>query len=134
MRCSPAARPATPPEAWTLGARLTAKLLVTGLIRSAESAGGQAMVLARGDETAGAILLITMEKGEIRAILERAIAPDGRYKWVRAGPANSGNLPINQAAVDEYIGRRRRSDPDIWVVELNIADAERFAAETTGDD
>jgi len=26
--------------------------------------------------------------------------------------------------------RRRRNDPDLWVVELDIAQAERFAAET----
>ncbi|PHK02659.1 hypothetical protein VF08_18145 [Nostoc linckia z8] len=28
-------------------------------------------------------------------------------------------------------GRRRAQDPDLWLIELDIADAERFAAETS---
>ena len=33
-------------------------------------------------------------------------------------------------AVSDYWQRRRSRDPDLWVVELDIASAERFAAET----
>ncbi|HWV11973.1 MAG TPA: DUF1491 family protein, partial [Sphingobium sp.] len=33
-------------------------------------------------------------------------------------------------SLNQYLARRRRSDPDLWVIELDIADAERFAAET----
>jgi hypothetical protein len=29
-----------------------------------------------------------------------------------------------------YWRRRRERDPDLWVIELDIAEAERFAAET----
>jgi hypothetical protein len=35
-------------------------------------------------------------------------------------------------ALDHYIARRRRSDPDLWVIELDVAEAERFAVETLG--
>jgi hypothetical protein len=33
-------------------------------------------------------------------------------------------------AVSDYWQRRRSRDPDLWVLELDIAAAERFAAET----
>ena len=33
-------------------------------------------------------------------------------------------------AVTDYRRRRRSRDPDLWVIELDIAGAERFAAET----
>ncbi|WP_333929024.1 DUF1491 family protein [Sphingomonas sp. LR55] len=36
--------------------------------------------------------------------------------------------------LDGYWRRRRARDPDLWVVEVDIAAAERFAAETILDD
>ena len=45
---------------------------------------------------------------------------------VRTGPADDSDP---QTLMD-YVERRRRNDPDLWVVELDILDAERFAAET----
>jgi len=36
----------------------------------------------------------------------------------------------DEATASDYWRRRRASDSDLWVVELDIADAERFAAET----
>jgi len=32
--------------------------------------------------------------------------------------------------ISDYISRRKRADPDLWLVELDIAEGERFAAET----
>jgi hypothetical protein len=37
-------------------------------------------------------------------------------------------------AVQGWIDRARRIDPDLWVVELDIPDAARFVAETLGRD
>jgi hypothetical protein len=33
------------------------------------------------------------------------------------------------AEIDQYIERRRRADPDIWIVELDVAEGQRLAAE-----
>ncbi len=41
-------------------------------------------------------------------------------------------VPRGGKSLTERIARRRQSDPDLWVIELDIADAERFAAETIG--
>ena len=46
----------------------------------------------------------------------------GNRAWV---PLISGP----EAEVDAAIIRQRQFDPDLWVIELDIADAERFAAE-----
>ena len=50
---------------------------------------------------------------------------DDAYQWTDV---------VNQDAADEEeidgaIARRRRFDPDLWVVELDIPSPERFAAE-----
>jgi hypothetical protein len=80
-------------------------------------------VLAKGDATAGAILVIAQDRGENQRALERGIGPDGVTELIAVGPAESRE-------VDDYWRRRRRNDPDLWVIELDIAESERFAAET----
>ena len=106
--------------------RLTSKFLVSALIRRVEIEGGHAMVLTRGDENAGAIMLICAEKGTPLKLIERTLDFDKGYVWTQCGPEN----PDDPEVLANYIERRRSRDPDLWLVELDIADAERFAAET----
>lgn len=101
-------------------------MTVDALSRRVTAAGGFATVLARGDDGAGAILLICTDRGAFGKLLERTVDLDGQYRWTPCGPQDveSGEKR------DSYIQRRRKSDPDLWLIELDIADAERFAAET----
>ena len=110
--------------------RLTSRITIDALFRRVRAAGGFATVLAKGDETAGAILLVCAERGEAKALLERTIDLDGHYRWTPCGPQDVESAETRES----YIQRRRRSDPDLWLIELDVADAERFAAETTGFD
>jgi hypothetical protein len=109
-----------------MNARLTSAMLVSAMMRRVNSAGGMATVLHKGEPDVGSILLICMEKGVVQTVRERVLAMDGRYAWMPVGPTAS-------ADVDDYLARRRTRDPDLWLIELDIADAERFAAETTGE-
>ena len=81
-------------------------------------------MLARGDTTAGAILFVGLERGANPRLFERGIGPNGATEMLAVGPSGD-----TQAVTDYWI-RRRRSDPDLWVVEVDIATAERFVAET----
>jgi len=108
-----------------MSARPASGLLVSAMIRRIEAEGGHAMVLAKGDATAGAILLVIADRGQTLRILERTMDHEGTYRWSPAGPAALEEGP----ALGDYIGRRRRNDPDLWVVELDSPDAERIAAE-----
>jgi hypothetical protein len=107
--------------------RLTASMLVSVLVRRVHAAGGSAMVLARGDAEAGAVLLDCHERGVRTGFRERVLGLDGSYAWQPVGPA-ADSVPDDIAA---WVDRRRDRDPDLWIVELDIANAERFAAETT---
>ncbi|MBX3593642.1 DUF1491 family protein [Sphingomonas sp.] len=106
--------------------RLASGLIVNALIRRIEAAGGFATVLAKGHHEAGAILILAMERGANPRFFERGPGPDGAPTLVRSGPME---MP-DAGAIGEYWQRRRSRDPDLWVVELDIAEAERFAAET----
>jgi hypothetical protein len=108
-----------------MSARPASGLLVSALIRRIEAAGGHAMVLARGDATSGAILLVIAERGVTLRMLERRLDFDGNYSWSPVGPASFED-PF---ALGDYVTRRRRTDPDLWVVELDAPKAEMIAAE-----
>ena len=105
-------------------ARLTSSVLATALLRRAQDEGGFGAVLAKGDPTAGAIAVILAEKGRKACFLERLLLPDGSYSW------QSSRQDIeNEEDFNAFLQRRRTSDPDLWILELDIASAERFAAE-----
>ncbi|WP_242126819.1 DUF1491 family protein [Sphingobium sp. Sx8-8] len=106
--------------------RLTSAMLVGVLVRRSAAAGGFATVLVRGDDISGVILIQALERGREMCLLERVSDWAGGYSLVRCGP----DPEKGAESMAQYIERRRRSDPDLWVVELDIADAERFAAET----
>lgn len=105
-------------------ARIASSVLATALIRRAESEGGFGAVLAKGDATAGSILVILLERSQNPRVLERLLQPGGTYSWQESG----GQRIDNPAEVPEFVARRRRFDPDLWVLELDVPSAERFAA------
>lgn len=106
--------------------RLPSAVLVNALMRRVNDAGGIGVVRAKGDPQGGAILLLVQERGENPRILERGIGPDGMVALIESGPRDSADAQ----ELADYWQRRRSRDPDLWVVELDIPFAERFAAET----
>ena len=107
--------------------RLPAGLEVAALMRRAEGDGGFATVVHRGDADRGAISLLIAERGAPKIVLERQMAADFTYRWREVANAIS---PDRQGWAD-WASRRSRLDPDCWLIELDIADAQRFIAETT---
>lgn len=100
---------------------LPSGMVVSALLRRVNDTGGFGAVLAKGDAQAGGILLVVSEAGGPERLLERGIGPDGASALIDSTP---------RADVEGYWRRRRQRDPDLWVVALDIAAAERFAAET----
>ena len=104
--------------------RLPAHLEVAGMIRAIESQGGFASVIAKGERDAGTILVLTIYRGENAVLFERMPQLDGSRPYIAAKRQN----PENKQEIFEYLEKRRKQDPDIWVVEADIADGERFIA------
>lgn len=107
-------------------ARLTSAMLVGALRRRVADAGGFATILVKGDEMSGVILVQALDRGQDAGLFERVPNLDGGYALMRCGPAPAEG----PEALAAYVARRRRSDPDLWIIELDVPDAERFAAET----
>jgi hypothetical protein len=102
-------------------ARLPAHLEVAALLRRTAAAGGFAAVLHKGEPDAGTILIALCERGGGGRLFERMPQLDGTRAWT----------PVRSEADDpagyaDYLARRARQDPDLWIVELDIAAGERF--------
>jgi hypothetical protein len=105
--------------------RLPASVEAAGLIRRAEADGDFATIIKKGDPDRGAILLLVSSRGRHVACLERMPTLDG-YQWASVGPSESAGSD----QIRDFLAKRTRFDADLWAIELDIADPERFIAET----
>lgn len=104
--------------------RLPAHLEASAIIRLAESLGGFGTVLAKGERDAGTILLVTLCRGAGGVLYERMPQLDGSRSFI----VSKREDPENPQEFSEYLARRRRQDQDMWLIEVDIADPERFVA------
>jgi hypothetical protein len=108
--------------------RLPASLEAGSLVRRAEADGDFATILRKGDPDRGALLLIVTSRGRHVACLERVLSLDtGNYDWRQAGPPEEAG----SEEIRDFLAKRTRFDEDLWLIELDIAQPERFIAETT---
>ena len=82
------------------------------------------MVLAKGERDAGTVLIVTMFRGEGAQLFERMPQLDGSRPFV----ATKKQDIEKPEEFSEYLARRKQQDPDIWILEVDIADPERFIA------
>ena len=73
------------------------------------------------------VLLVISSRGRHVGCLERMLVLDGGYRWQGVGPSESSRSD----EIRDFLKKRIRFDADLWAIELDIAEAERFIAETT---
>lgn len=91
-------------------------------MRAVNGAGGFAAVLEKGEREAGTILVVIAPNGADARVYERMPQLDGTRKWTLA---RKQDIEQKQEFHD-YLERRKRQDHDLWIVELDIVDGERF--------
>ena len=107
--------------------RLPAAVEAAGLIRRVSADGGFATIIKKGDPDRGALLLVVTSRGRHVACLERVFDLVTGYRWQSVGPGESAS----SEEIRDFLAKRTRFDTDSWTIELDIAEAERFIAETT---
>ncbi len=95
-----------------MSARLTADFWVRAYLARLQAADIPAYVVAKGDPTAGAVLvkLATLD-GQGRLYQRSFDLMTGARAWVVLAEGAEGE-------VDEAVRRQRRTDPDLWVIEI----------------
>ena len=85
-------------------------------------------MIRKGDDDRGTLVILISSRGSHFACLERVLDfASGDYAWAVAGPSRTAA----SAEVARFVASRAQLDPDMWAIELDIADPERFIAETT---
>jgi hypothetical protein len=110
--------------------RLATSLFANALLREVHARGGTGAVIRKGDPTSGALLLLCAEKGRITGIYDYVLDPSGHYVLA---PVAAQKIDTVEA-VEALCARRQRFDPDLWIIELDILNAERFIADFTARD
>ncbi len=91
-------------------------------MRQVQVAGGFATVLAKGDADAGSIVIVICENGANTRVYERMPQVDGHRHWHCSHQQDVENT----VKISDYLTKRQHRDPDLWIIELDIADGERF--------
>ena len=102
--------------------RLPAHLEVAALLRQVQAAGGFAAVLQKGERDAGTLLVVCCRNGVQRSIFERLPSVDGTRAW----SLSRTETLENKAEINQFLAKRSAQDPDLWAIELDIPNAERF--------
>ena len=110
--------------------RLPARLEVSGLLRSVSAAGGFATVIHQGEPDSGAILLVLLDRGGHARLFERMPHPSGERSW----QCTREQADMTNQQFNELLTRRSDLDPDLWIVELDIPQAERFIGHSIAGD
>ena len=90
-------------------------------MRAVAAEGGFAAVIASGDPVAGAVVLLLRTRDGVSAYARTNLG-DGSTGW----RALCENEIESSVKLREIIRKQRQYDPDLWVIELDIADPARF--------
>jgi hypothetical protein len=91
--------------------RLTARFWVDAYLARLGQAGIPAFVTARGDPTAGAVIVKLNTLDGRATAFQRSWDREGTRIWA---PLAEGA----EAEVDAALERQRRFDPDLWIIEV----------------
>lgn len=104
------------------GARLPTHIEVGALLRRVQQEGGFATVLAKGEADAGTILVVLVDRNSPARAYERMPQMDGSRAWTLSREAAIDD----PHAFSEWLDRRCAQDADLWIIELDIPQGERF--------
>lgn len=97
--------------------RLKTIIRVQAALRQGSALGRPGMVLHKGDADAGGVLVLLRGR-EGLIVLSQTRDRGGALAWLRA----LGDKPLDEASIDAYVGKQRRFDPDLWVIEFEAPD------------
>lgn len=94
--------------------RLKSSLWVKAIIRQFNKDSVEAVLIKKGDDDAGALLIILTDPDNNYAILREQNA-----SWHRPTFKRDPTLPAFEQ-IESYIKKQKNIDPDLWIIEINV--------------
>lgn len=107
--------------------RLRSDIWVKALIRRCEANLVPAMVVQRGFETSGSVIVKVNRLDGSAQIYTPITGPEGNRLWIC--PIKSQAEDPSDADADAYISRQTARDSDLWVVEIEDPQGRHFIDE-----
>lgn len=82
-------------------------------------------VLSRGDPDSGAVILVGRTREGTQSAYVRTNLGEGRIEW----RVVIEDDPPPGEKIEDFLKKQKSYDPDLWIVELDIADPARFIAD-----
>ena len=105
--------------------RLPTHLLVSALLRQVSAEGGNGVILAKCDRESGTYSVLLRERDGSVKLVERRPSAGFGFEW----QVTQEKTPENEGEIYEYCDRRHAQDEDLWVVEAQVENAQRFVAQ-----
>jgi hypothetical protein len=97
--------------------RVKASIWVSMALRMGNANGRFGVVVRKGDPDAGGVLVVLRGRDGL-SVLSQVRSAEGELAWMRA----TGPGAVDDAAVEAYIARQVKFDPDVWVIEFEAPD------------
>lgn len=81
-------------------------------------------MLAKGEKDAGTILIQVLNRDGGSVLYERMPQLDGSRRFAPTKAQDNEN----KEEFENYLARRKAQDSDLWILEVDIAPADRFIA------
>src|SRR3954468_5232486 len=95
-------------------ARLTAEIRAHAFLRRCMRDGRAAVVVRKGDPTAGALLIKVNRFAAGCVVYAQVRDAQGELLW----DPGTGEQPVAEADADRYLERQVRYDSDVWILEI----------------
>jgi hypothetical protein len=105
---------------------LKTEVWASALIRRASIAGASAAVGRKGDKDAGAVLVKVATLDGRARLYAPARNGQGERIWL---DLSAGPLGEHEGDVDAYVAKRARTDPDLWLIEIEDKHGRHFLQE-----
>lgn len=100
---------------------LSTDVWVSALIRRAELEGAFATVVRKGDARAGDVVVKAYDTSTRTArLFSQSVNMEGQPLWIQPVASEM------ESELDAYLERRRKYDPDLWVVEIEDRQGRHF--------
>lgn len=106
--------------------RVQSQIWVAAYLRQVESSGSSAVLVRRGEASAGAIYIKVCLLDRTARLYSPALILTENAHTDRAWHSEFGEAPIAEPEVDEFLKNQASFDGDLWIIEVEDRQGRHF--------